>query len=113
MKIFGECIEMTDNLSEAVSTFSKRRSPEIEKLVQVSQSLDKPGIKGVFSFLIPVILDGIFHKLAPQIFGPNIISMLQREDMTFIEAIDQKDRERKMQYFFLGSLLLSVILWIE
>ena len=113
VKIFGECIEMTDNLSEAVSTFSKRRSPEIKKLVQVSQSLDKPGIKGVFSFLIPVILDGIFHKLAPQIFGPNIISMLQREDMTFIEAIDQKDRERKMQYFFLGSLLLSVILWIE
>ena len=100
-------------MNEAVLSFSRLRATEIEKLVQISHSLDRPGIPGVFSFLIPVILDGIFHKITPQIFSPNVITMLQREDMTFGQVIELKEREHIVQYFILGSFFLMVILWIS
>lgn len=77
--------------------------------MKVSAGLDKPGFAGVCSFLIPIILDGIFHKLAPTIFAQNIIAMLQREDITFQEAVERKEKDRILQLLCLG-LLLSVVM---
>lgn len=59
---------------------------------------------GLFTFLIPIILDGIFHKLAPQIFAQNVIAMLQREDMTFQEVAERKRKDRAAQLVSLGLL---------
>ncbi len=72
-------------------------------LVQTSRDLDRPGIQGVFFFLIPVILDGIFQKLAPQIFQPNIISLIQNEEYTFMEAVERKKKDRIGQLLLLGG----------
>jgi hypothetical protein len=103
-QIFGKCIdESRGNLTEAILTFSNRRAPDIAVLVQTSRDLDRPGVLGVFYFLIPVILDGIFQKLASQIFKPNIISMIQNEEYTFIEAVQRKQLDRIGQLVLLGG----------
>lgn len=38
---------------------------------------DPRTIKGALTFLVPIILDGIFNKFLPQVFAPNGIRMLQ------------------------------------
>ena len=90
-------------MTEAIWNFSKRRTPDIAVLVQTSRDLDRPGVLGVFYFLIPIILDGIFQKLASQIFMPNIISMIQNEEFTFIEAVQRKQLDRIGQLILLGG----------
>ena len=95
-------------MTEAIWKFSQRRTPDIAVLVQTSRDLDRPGVLGVFYFLIPVILDGIFQKLASQIFKPNIISMIQNEEYTFIEAVQRKQLDRIGQVVLLSGFLYLV-----
>lgn len=76
--------------------------------MQTSRDLDRPGTLGVFYFLIPVILDGIFQKLAPQIFQPNIISLIQNEEYTFQEAVNRKQKDRIGQLLILGGFFYSL-----
>jgi 2-polyprenyl-6-methoxyphenol hydroxylase-like FAD-dependent oxidoreductase len=123
VKIFGECLDkyfakedgasssddFTQTLKRAVQDFSDRRSPDIETMVKVSHSLDRPGPEGLMTFLIPIILDGIFSKLAPQVFAPNIISMLQNEEITFQQAAERKRLDRMLQI----ALLVGVPLIIQ
>jgi kynurenine 3-monooxygenase len=54
-------------IPNAVKTFSDRRSGDAEALVTISRNMDRPGKLFIINFLLPIILDGIFHKLAPQI----------------------------------------------
>jgi kynurenine 3-monooxygenase len=108
-QIFGECIDESPNsLTTAIRNFSERRAPDMEVLVQTSRDLDRAGTLGVFFFLIPVILDGIFQKLAPQIFKPNIISLIQNEEYTFQEAVQRKQLDRMGQLLIVGGVLYSV-----
>jgi kynurenine 3-monooxygenase len=95
-------------MSDAIFEFSELRTKDIETLVKVSASLDKPGFMGLFTFLIPIIMDGIFHKLAPRIFAQNVIAMLQREDMTFQEVVERKRKDRAAQLVSVG-LLFAVV----
>jgi hypothetical protein len=90
-------------LTEAVLDFSNKRAPDIETLVRVSHNLDRPGLPGVFTFLVPIIMDAIFSKLAPRIFKPNVIAMLQDEEITFQEAAMRKRLDRIVQVAILGS----------
>jgi hypothetical protein len=90
-------------LTEAVLDFSHKRAPDIETLVQVSHNLDRPGLPGVFTFLVPIIMDAIFSKLAPQFFKPNMIAMLQDEEITFLEAAMRKRLDRIGQVAIIGS----------
>ena len=96
-------------MTEAICLYSSRRAPDIETLIRVSHSLDRPGLPGVFTFLIPIILDAIFNKLAPEIFAPNIISMLQSEDITFQEAAARKRLDRFGQLFIIGGGIAGTV----
>jgi hypothetical protein len=96
-------------LEKAILQFSTQRAPEIATLVRVSHSLDRPGLAGIFSFLIPIILDGIFQKLAPQVFAPNVIAMIQSEDITFQQAAQRKRLDRVGQLAILGGSLLALV----
>jgi hypothetical protein len=89
--------------------FSARRAPDIETLVKVSRSLDRPGVQGVFTFLIPIILDGVFSKLLPTVFSPNIISMIQSEEITFQQAAKRKRMDRLGQLAILGGGMMGLI----
>jgi kynurenine 3-monooxygenase len=84
-------------LKSAIRNFSTVRSADIETLVRVSYSLDRPGVEGILTFLIPIIFDGIFSKILPQVFAPNVISILQNEEVTFREAVERKRRDRMGQ----------------
>jgi kynurenine 3-monooxygenase len=70
--IIDECTTGNDGrpnsiISNAIQTFSDRRSCDAEALVTISRNMDRPGKLFVVNFLIPIILDGVFHKLAPKI----------------------------------------------
>jgi hypothetical protein len=54
------------------------------------------------SFILPIILDSIFHAKFPKVFGPNTIASLQRRD-TFVRVRWNKRRDRLLQIAVLGS----------
>lgn len=102
--IFSDCIDdANNNMAEAVHEFSKRRAKDSETLVRISRDLDRPGVIGAFSFIIPLIMDSIFNKINPKLFAPNIISMLQRDDMTFNQVARRKRIDRIAQLTIIGS----------
>ena len=60
----------------------------------ISQELDRPGGLGFITFILPIILDAIFHKSFPRVFSPNVITMLQRDDLTFKQVARKKRLDR-------------------
>lgn len=106
VSIFSDCIDdANNNVVEAVHEFSKRRAKDSKTLVRISRDLDRPGFIGAVSFIIPLILDSIFNKINPKLFAPNIISMLQRDDMTFNQVARRKRIDRIAQLTIIGSFL--------
>lgn len=104
--IFSDCIDdANNNMVEAVHDFSNRRAKDSETLVRISRDLDRPGFIGAVTFIIPLILDSIFNKINPKLFAPNIISMLQRDDMTFNQVATRKRIDRVAQLTVIGSFL--------
>lgn len=104
--IFSDCIDDTNNdMVKAVHEFSNRRAKDSETLVRISRDLDRPGVIGAVTFIIPIILDSIFNKINPKLFAPNIISMLQRDDMSFVQVAQRKRIDRLSQLTVIGSFL--------
>merc|ERR1711957_1127670 len=89
----------------AVQLFSDRRSADSAALVTMSRNMDRPGKLFFLCFLAPLILDGIFHKLAPKIFDPNMFAMFQRQDTTFWKIQRKKRLDRVLQILSIGTLL--------
>ncbi|GKY95927.1 hypothetical protein MPSEU_000553300 [Mayamaea pseudoterrestris] len=85
------------DVTVAVPEFSKRRAPEAKTMVRLSRELDRPGKLGFVTFILPIILDSIFHGLAPRLFTPNIIAMMQREEYTFTQVARRKRIDRTLQ----------------
>lgn len=96
-------------MKDAVHEFSRRRAMDSMKLVTISRELDRPGTLGAVTFIIPIILDAIFSKLAPKIFAPNIITMLQKEDMTFQQVARRKRIDRILQVAVIGVGITTVV----
>jgi hypothetical protein len=87
------------------SLIYSQRAGEARALVRLSRGLDRPGLLGFISFVLPIILDGIFHKAAPRMFGPNTIALLQRDGITFTEVANKKRRDRLLQVALLGGIV--------
>ena len=104
VQILKRCIETTNSIKEATHLFSKQRAAESKALVEISRELDRPGLLGVFTFIIPLVVDSIFNKLAPTIFSPNTIAMLQKSENSFQGIRRRKRVERLGQLATLGSL---------
>ena len=107
--ILSDCIDEAGgsdgNTADAIREFSRRRAKESETLVRISRDLDRPGLIGAFTFIIPIILDSIFHGINPKLFAPNVISMLQRDDLTFNQIARRKRLDRTVQVAVLGCLV--------
>ena len=56
---------------------------------------------GFVTFVLPIILDAIFHNAFPKIISPNVITMLQRDDLTFKQVARKKRLDRIAQVLFL------------
>lgn len=103
-----EAIDSTDNLSDAVRLFSNARAPEAAALVKISRELDRPGKLGFVTFILPIILDSIFHKFAPKLFEANNIQMLQRTGYSFCRLQKRKRLDRIMQAAIIGIVLIGM-----
>jgi len=65
--ILQEHAAAEDPIPLAVKTFSDRRAGDAEALVKISRNMDRPGGLFFVCFILPIILDKIFHILAPAI----------------------------------------------
>ncbi|KAH8052091.1 oxidosqualene cyclase [Aureococcus anophagefferens] len=92
--------------SVALAAFSAKRGPEAKALVQISRGLDRPGVLGFVTFILPIILDSVFHAALPRVFGPNVIASLQ-QDGTFVDVRRRKRRDRLLQAGVIGSCLAA------
>lgn len=88
----------------ALPEFSRRRAADAKALVDISRGFDG----GFLTFVLPLILDGIFHSLAPALFAPNTIQMLQKEDWTFSRVARRKRRDRTAQVGIIAAVLACV-----
>ena len=61
--------------------------------------------------MLPLILDGVFHKAFPKLFSPNTIAMLQKEDWTFSRIQRRKRTERVAQAGILAAVFSGVV-WV-
>ncbi|KAL3930847.1 MAG: hypothetical protein SGBAC_011584 [Bacillariaceae sp.] len=96
-----------DIVPSAVELFSKRRSGDASALVMMSRNMDRPGKLFFVTFLIPIILDGIFHKIAPKLFGPSMFAMFKRQDINFKQIQKKKRLDRVMQIAVIGTGLTA------
>jgi 2-polyprenyl-6-methoxyphenol hydroxylase-like FAD-dependent oxidoreductase len=102
VKILSDSLSSSaNNVPEALKIFSKRRSNDVKALVKISKQLDG----GFLTFVLPLIVDGILHKLAPFFFNPNSIAMLQNEKLSFSQIQFKKRKDRFFQLFLLGGFL--------
>ena len=91
------------SLGDALDAYSRKRAPEARALVELSRSFDRSGLLAFFTFILPLILDGIFHGALPKIFAPNTLAMLQRVDVTFRQIRWRKRFDRLAQVLILGA----------
>ena len=47
---------------------------------------DNPGFLGFLTFVLPLIVDGICSGLAPAVFAPNALRLLQNADLSFSQV---------------------------
>ncbi|QDZ17659.1 aromatic-ring hydroxylase-like [Chloropicon primus] len=104
-----------DGLDKALAAFTEGHKRNVETLVKMSRTFDG----GFLFFVLPIILDSIFHKLLPQVFSTNCIRMLQKHNMSFAEAGQIKRRDRALQVSIIAmvflpcfALLLRVLRWL-
>jgi kynurenine 3-monooxygenase len=118
VRILGKCIDQARSrkknqdddaiIATAITQYSKKRAKDIQKLVTLSHSLDRPGPIGTAAFLIPIILDGMFRGMFPMLFKPNIINLMQDETFTFQQAARRKRLDRIGQLTLLGLFVWGV-----
>jgi len=108
VQVLRKSIESTNTMKEATHLFSKERTNDSKALVQISRELDRPGILGVFTFIIPLVIDSIFNKMAPRVFSPNTIAMLQKSENSFCSLRRRKRLERMGQISILGSFFTAL-----
>ncbi|CAB9519422.1 Kynurenine 3-monooxygenase [Seminavis robusta] len=109
VQVLSELLDDCDkDIPKAVKAFSDRRAGDAAALVTISRNMDRPGKWFLVNFLLPLILDGIFHKVAPQIFGPNMFGMFQKKGMGFKQIQRKKRLDRALQLTIIGAVLTGI-----
>jgi 2-polyprenyl-6-methoxyphenol hydroxylase-like FAD-dependent oxidoreductase len=103
VSILSDMLTSTPTLSNAVEQFTKQRAADSKALVTISRSMDRPGKIGTMKFILPLILDSMFHKMAPKIFDPSIFSMFQMDGVGFREIQLRKRKDRVLQTLVISS----------
>lgn len=90
--------------SKALELYSKNRAKEAKALVNLSRGFDG----GFLTFVLPLILDSICHKLLPRIFSQNAIASMQNEKNRFTQVQNTKRCERVLQSI-IGLVVLGLV----
>lgn len=96
--------EADGDTSVALPNYTKKRKDDAKALVELSRSFDG----GFMTFVLPLIVDSIFNKIAPWLFMPNTIQMLQREEWSFSAIAKRKWLDRFMQGAVIASFFSAV-----
>jgi len=96
--------EADGDTSVALPNYTKKRKDDAKALVELSRSFDG----GFMTFVLPLIVDSIFNKIAPWLFMPNTIQMLQREEWSFSAIAKRKWLDRFMQGAVIASVFSAV-----
>ena len=107
--MLADSLEESPTLKDGVYSFSDKRAGEANALVTISRNMDRPGKLFLVTFLLPLILDGIFHKLAPFLFAPNMFAMFQKEGMSFRYMQARKRFDRVAQLSILGGAFYGMV----
>ena len=78
-------------------------------LVEMQRGLDRPGIGSILFFILPIIVDSIFHNLFPSVFRPALQTCMQQAGTEFTEIRSRKRLDRVMQVAVIASTLASVV----
>lgn len=97
--------EADDDPGHAAQRYSELRAKDAEALVVLSHGLDG----GFLTFVGPLILDSLLHKLLPKVFSPNIIASLQNEQWSFSQVRARKRLDRAMQLGLMAGLALVLL----
>ncbi|KAL7507468.1 hypothetical protein ACHAXN_004649 [Cyclotella atomus] len=103
VSILSDALDSTTDLSDAVEQFSRQRAADSKALVTLSRGMDRPGKLGTIRFILPLILDSMFHKMAPRLFDPSMFGMFQIEGIGFREIQWRKRRDRVLQALVIGT----------
>jgi hypothetical protein len=100
---------LQEDRAAALKSFSKLRYPDARALVETSHNADR----GLLFFLVPVIIDRIFYKLAPWLFQTSTLRLMQLPDMRFSAVQARKRIDRALQFLILGGLatVLARAMW--
>lgn len=108
VSILSDALNSTPDLSSAVQQFTQKRAADSKALVTLSRGMDRPGKLGTMRFILPLILDSMFHKMAPKIFDPSMFGMFQMEGVGFREIQWRKRRDRFLQMLVIGTVFSGV-----
>ena len=112
VKVLSQIIEsipdLKRNINQAPSEFTKQRAADSRALVTISRGMDRPGKIGTMQFVLPLILDSIFNKFMPKIFGPSMFGMFQKQGITFTQIQSKKRLDRLMQSVVIMTALSSI-----
>ncbi|CAE7660190.1 kmo [Symbiodinium sp. CCMP2592] len=112
ISVLDECLEEAGcDPHEALQLYSRRRAPEAKCLVECQRRFDQPtDLRFALAFVLPLVLDSIFSKALPAIFGPSILALFQDGELSFTAARRRKRRDRALQVLLLlGFLSVSAI----
>lgn len=105
VRVLDKALEKAgDDVGNALQIYSKSRAADSKALVEISKRLDG----GFLTFVLPLIIDSIFNKACPQLFGVNTISMLQNENLSFSQVQWRKRLDRVLQTIAVGTVMLSL-----
>ena len=79
--IFIYFFSCKDDIPSALEKYSSMRASDTKAIVKMSERLDG----GFFTFVLPLIVDSILHKLMPKIFSPNTIKSIQDPELTYTQ----------------------------
>ena len=93
-----------DNVPLAISEYSSSHGRNARAMVEIAKNLDG----GFRTFVFPLIVDSVFHKILPFIFSPNILESLNNENRSFRQIQLRKQLDRVMQVGFGGLMVWAL-----
>jgi len=109
VQVLEKCLaESRDKLSIALKLFSDRRAKEAKALVEMSREFDNDGMLTFLTFVLPLIVDTISHKMAPWLFAPNTLTMLTNEKAYLFTKIRRRKRQDRIVQVLLGASFVAV-----
>ena len=93
-----------DNVPLALLDFSSSHGKNARAMVEIAKNLDG----GFLTFVLPLIVDSVFHKICPFIFSPNILQSLNDENRSFRQIQMRKQLDRMMQAGVGGLLIWAL-----